>query len=249
MKPLTDEILFISDLHLSSARPATTDRFVRFIKGRASTAGCLYILGDLFDAYLGDDDLAAPNDRVRHALGQLTAGGTRVAFQPGNRDFLLGSAFARATGVSLLDDYHTVEAYGQRVLLMHGDLLCTDDVQYQAARCRVRTPAWREYALGKPLWLRRLHARWYRLKSRLDQRGKSGAIMDVNLDTVETTLQTHAVSILIHGHTHRPGLNQPVASPARTRRIVLPEWDGQEQVLCWTAEGFRMTALAVESPP
>lgn len=243
MKARTDESLFISDLHLSPARPATTDRFIRFLAERAPEAAQLYILGDLFDAYLGDDDHCLLNERVRKALKTLTAQGTGIAFQPGNRDFLLGQAFARAAGLVYLDDHCVVDLYGTRTLLMHGDLLCSDDVQYLSARRRVRTPEWQHSALSKPLWLRRLYARWYRFKSTLDKRGKRSEIMDVNLQTVAEIMQNFEVSVLIHGHTHRPGLDQPVINPAVARRIVLPEWDGREAILCCRADGYRLEPL------
>lgn len=243
MKPRTDETLFISDLHLSPARPACTNRFIRFLAGRARTATQLYILGDLFDAYLGDDDRSSLNEQVRKALKALTDQGTGVAFQPGNRDFLLGQAFTRATGLVYLEDHCVIHLYGTPTLLMHGDLLCSDDVQYLTARRKVRTPEWQHTALSKPLWLRRLYARWYRFKSTLDKSGKRNEIMDVNLETVAETMQNFGVSVLIHGHTHRPGLNQPVIDPAVARRIVLPEWDGREAVLCCSADGYRLESL------
>lgn len=244
MKPLTDETLFVSDLHLSPARPATTDRFIRFLQGRAGQARYLYILGDLFDVYLGDDDRSTPYRQVRAALQALTRQGTQVGFQPGNRDFLVGEDFYQSTGVIELGDYAVIDVHGTPVLLMHGDLLCTDDEQYQAARRRIRTAEWRHKALSKPLWLRRLYARWYRYKSQRDKSGKRDEIMDVNLATVTATLKAHQVSMVIHGHTHRPGLNQPVAHPDTERRIVLPEWDGQETVLCGAANGYLMEPLA-----
>jgi len=232
------ETLFISDLHLSPLRPATLGAFLEFVSGRAAGAERLYILGDLFDAYLGDDDLSPPHADIRQALKHLTAGGTQVFFQSGNRDFLLGQAFAEATGVVLLGDYALIDLYGNKALLTHGDLLCTDDTGYQAARLRVRTPEWRDYALGKPLWLRRLYARWYRWKSSLDKSGKSREIMDVNPDTVVGIMQARAVQLLIHGHTHRPGVY--LHAPAAGTRIVLPEWDDRARVLCWTPSGYNL---------
>lgn len=237
------ETLFISDLHLTPQRPATLQRFLRFLAERAARAERLYILGDLFDAYLGDDDLASPNREVRSALKRLTASGTQVFFQPGNRDFLLGEGFGAATGVELLGDYTVIDLYGTPALLTHGDLLCTDDVQYQAARQKVRSPEWRRYALGKPLWMRRLYARWYRFKSTLDKSGKHHEIMDANPNTVITVMQAFGVHLLIHGHTHRPGLSQHGLGTETGIRIVLPEWDDRETVLCWNHEGYRQEPL------
>lgn len=238
------ETLFISDLHLSVARPEVVRRFLAFLDGRAAGAAALYVLGDLFDAYIGDDDNGEPNRSVKAALRRLVEGGTAVWFQHGNRDFLLGERFARETGISLLGDYAVVDLYGEPTLLTHGDLLCTDDVQYQAARLRVRSPEWQANALGKPLWMRRLYARWYRLKSGYDKKGKTLDIMDVNAETVRASVAERNVRRLIHGHTHRPGRYQlDLAGGQSFERIVLPEWAGAETLLCVSAEGYRVEPL------
>lgn len=235
---MKNETLFISDLHLCSARPEITRRFLRFLEHRAGNAERLYVLGDLFDAYLGDDDNNSPNREIKSAFRRLTESGTKVYFQHGNRDFLLGERFARETGLILLGDYEVVDLYGVPTLLTHGDLLCTDDVQYQKARERVRTDCWKQSALSKPLWLRRLYARWYRFKSSLDKRGKSEEIMDVNAETVRATMFRCGVERLIHGHTHRPGVHELGIEKKRCWRFVLPEWGHGETVLCWSQEGF-----------
>lgn len=235
---MKNETLFISDLHLCSARPEITRRFLRFLEHRAGNAERLYVLGDLFDAYLGDDDNNSPNREIKSAFRRLTESGTKVYFQHGNRDFLLGERFARETGLILLGDYEVVDLYGVPTLLTHGDLLCTDDVQYQKARERVRTDCWKQSALSKPLWLRRLYARWYRFKSGLDKRGKSEEIMDVNAETVRATMFRCGVERLIHGHTHRPGVHELGIEKKRCWRFVLPEWGHGETVLCWSQEGF-----------
>jgi UDP-2,3-diacylglucosamine hydrolase len=235
---LKNETLFISDLHLCSARPEITRRFLRFLEHRAGNAERLYVLGDLFDAYLGDDDNNSPNREIKSAFRRLTESGTKVYFQHGNRDFLLGERFARETGLILLGDYEVVDLYGVPTLLTHGDLLCTDDVQYQKARERVRTDCWKQSALSKPLWLRRLYARWYRFKSGLDKRGKSEEIMDVNAETVRATMFRYGVERLIHGHTHRPAVHELEIEKKRCWRFVLPEWGHGETVLCWSQEGF-----------
>ncbi|MGX2040851.1 UDP-2,3-diacylglucosamine diphosphatase [Methylocaldum sp. MU1018] len=237
------ETLFISDLHLSSARPEITQRFLQFLGCRARESGRLYILGDLFDAYLGDDDDFSPNREVKAAFKSLTDSGTKVYFQHGNRDFLLGNRFARETGVSLLSDYEVIDLYGVSTLITHGDLLCTDDVLYQRARERVRTEAWKRAALSKPLWLRRLYARWYRFKSGLDKRGKTAEIMDVNPEAVKATMRRYGVNRLIHGHTHRPAVHDLEIENKRCRRFVLPEWGRNETVLCWNQEGFHTEAI------
>lgn len=233
------ETLFVSDLHLTAARPETVSRFLQFLSERAAGSEQLFILGDLFDAYLGDDDLSSPFQEVRAHLRQLTLDGTRVFFQAGNRDFLLGSDFAQDTGVTLLGDYAVVDLYGTATLLTHGDLLCTDDVEYQAARKRVRAPEWRAYALGKPLWLRRLYARWYRFKSGRDKGGKTLEIMDANPQAIIEALMTHNTRRLVHGHTHRPGFHMHETPSGESERLVLPEWNGEEWLLVIDETGGR----------
>lgn len=236
---MNDEILFISDLHLSATRPNAVDVFGRFLATRAAGARALYVLGDLFDAYIGDDDLGFPNGQVGLALGALTAQGTPVHFQHGNRDFLLGLEFARRTGVSLLPDYAVVNLYGIPTLVTHGDLLCTDDVQYQTARARIRTPEWRQRALSKPLFIRRWYARWYRYRSGRDKRGKTVEIMDVNADAVIETMRRHGVTRLIHGHTHRPAVHEVALGGSSGQRFVLAEWQDRGETLVWTPAGCR----------
>lgn len=238
------ETLFISDLHLSAARPETARRFPRFLDEQVQGAERLYILGDLFDAYIGDDDNSWPNRDVKAALRRLVESGTDVWFQHGNRDFLLGPRFAAETGVKLLGDYAVIDLYGVKTLLTHGDLLCTDDVQYQAARLRVRAESWKQNALAKPLWLRKLYARWYRLKSGFDKSGKTYEIMDANPEAVIEALREQGATRLIHGHTHRPAVHDIEIDGTACQRFVLPEWNGQEWVLCWDAEGFRREAIA-----
>lgn len=225
------ETLFISDLHLTVARPETVSRFLHFLSDRAPQSQQLFILGDLFDVYLGDDDLSSPYQEVRSHLKRLTDGGTTVFFQAGNRDFLLGERFAHDTGVSLLGDYAVFDLYGIPTLLTHGDLLCTDDIDYQTARKRVRTPEWRDYALGKPLWMRRLYARWYRFKSGRDKGGKTLEIMDANLGAIEVAIDQYSAARLIHGHTHRPHFHSLKTPSGTYERIVLPEWNGEEWLL------------------
>ena len=232
------EVLFLSDLHLSAERRPAVDAFVQFLGNRAPAAEAVYILGDLFDAYIGDDDLGFPNGVVGSALRTLTAAGTRVYFQHGNRDFLVGECFARRTGVQLLADYAVIDLQGVRTLLTHGDLLCTDDVQYQTARERVRTSEWKKRALSRPLFVRRWYARWYRYKSGRDKSGKTAEIMDVNDDTVVETMRRHGVTRLIHGHTHRPAVYDVKLGEGPGQRFVLAEWKGHAEVLAWINGGW-----------
>lgn len=234
---MTAETLFISDLHLSVVRPETTRRFLSFMESRALSAERLYILGDLFDAYIGDDDDSSPNREVKTVIRKVVDAGTAVYFQHGNRDFLVGEEFGRQTGATLMGDWAVIDLYGEPALLTHGDLLCTDDVLYQDARARVRAPEWKRDALSKPLFARKLYARWYRFKSGLDKRKKTLDIMDANPQAVADSFQRHGVSILIHGHTHRPGMETLHIQGQPARRFVLAEWLSSGGALCWRGDG------------
>ena len=230
---MTSETLFISDLHLSAITGDRTARFLDFLNVRARGAHRLYILGDLFDAYIGDDDDSSPNRPVKHALRTLTESGTEVYFMHGNRDFLVGERFFAETGAMPLDDYATVDLYGKQALITHGDLLCTDDTRYQDARRRVRAEAWKQAALAKPLWIRQCYARWYRFRSGLHKRGQEQEIMDVNLQTVVDVMTAHGIDLLIHGHTHRPACH----THGERTRWVLPEWTDRASLLSWNETG------------
>lgn len=235
------EILFISDLHLSLEKPELTRHFLRFLTERATQAAHVYILGDLFDAWVGDDDHTPPSGKIRTALQQLIASGTQVYLQTGNRDFLLGQAFCAQTGVQLLGDYAVIDLFGVKTLLTHGDLLCTDDLAYQTFRVKARSAAWQESILSKPLWLRLLAARWYRLRSFWHKRQKSADIMDVNAQTVCEVMRQHQVTRLIHGHTHRPAVHEWVLDGQPVQRIVLPQWTPQQvTLLAWHSTGYQL---------
>ncbi len=236
---LTQEIIFISDLHLSLEKKDLTRRFVSFLDNRAKQAEALYILGDLFDAWIGDDDNTPPNRLIKKHLKQLSESGTAVFFQSGNRDFLLGQRFAAETGVTLLGDYHVFDLFGVRTLLTHGDLLCTDDIPYQQFRAKSHTQKWMQDVLSKPLWLRLLAARWYRFRSYFHKRKKSSDIMDVNQETVVDTMRRYRCSRLIHGHTHRPAIHQVDIDGQHGQRFVLADWKkNSASALCWSEDGF-----------
>lgn len=237
------ELLFISDLHLNAIRRDAVRCCLRFLGGRAVGAKALYILGDLFDAYIGDDDRSFPHRDVKCSLRELTARGTRVFFQHGNRDFLVGERFVRETGAELLGDYAVIDVHGTPTLVTHGDLLCSDDVHYQRARQRVRTEVWKRNALAKPLFARRLYARWYRYKSGRDKSGKSAEIMDVSPATVIEVMRRYGVSRLIHGHTHRPGVHHVPLKGSGGQRFVLAEWTDQGILMVWTPSGYRIEAI------
>jgi UDP-2,3-diacylglucosamine hydrolase len=176
-------------------------------------------LGKLAE-FAEDDDFTATSAKVRRELKQLTDTGVNVYLQRGNRDFLISERFARGTGVVLLDDYTVIELEGQRTLLTHGDLLCSDDLAYQAFRVKSRTQAWQQNVLSKPLWLRLLAARWYRLRSFWYKLKKSSDIMDVNQITVKHIMAQHDCSQLIHGHTHRAGKHEFMLNGVKATRIV-----------------------------
>ena len=217
-------ILFISDLHLSFDKPKITRHFVHFLQTKARQVRAVYILGDLFDAWVGDDDFTAPNAQIRRELKQLTDSGVEVYLLRGNRDFLIGERFARGTGVILLDDFAVIELEDERTLLTHGDLLCSDDLPYQAFRAKSRSPEWQQNVLSKPLWLRLLAARWYRVRSFWHKQKKSDYVMDVNQTTVENLMQQHQCTRLIHGHTHRPALHEFKINGKKAQRFVLSDW-------------------------
>jgi UDP-2,3-diacylglucosamine hydrolase len=235
----TRETLFVSDIHLSPLRPATVALFLRFLRERAPGAEALYVLGDLFDGWIGDDDPDPPAPQVTAALQALTAGGTAVYFQHGNRDFLVGRRFARASGCRLLPDPAVHDLYGEPTLLMHGDLLCTNDVAYQRFRRRVHNPLLQWAFLHLPLSRRRRVAADYRRRSGEATTEKTVEIMDVSPATVADYMQRHRVRRLIHGHTHRPRRQVLELDGRPAERWVLAEWRPQQgQVLCCTPDGL-----------
>jgi len=232
--------LFISDLHLTLERPEITHKFIIFLQSRAKSAKCLYILGDLFDTWIGDDDFSPPIKSVKKALKQLTEQGTSIFYIHGNRDFLIGQRFSKESGVTLLDEYTVIDLYGTPTLLTHGDLLCTDDLPYQEFRRQSHSLAWQKNVLSKPLLLRLLYARWYRLRSYFHKRKKSQDIMDVNHETVKRVMQQYQVTQLIHGHTHKPAVHKLKINQKTAHRFVLAEWKKEQaSFLCWSASGYK----------
>lgn len=236
--------LFISDLHLSDDRPAITELFCDFLAREARAAEALYILGDFFEYWIGDDAVEQAEYRpIVTALRALADAGTPIHVMHGNRDFLLGERFARASGCRLLADPARIDLYGTPTLLMHGDTLCTDDVEYLAFRRVVRDPAWQREFLAKPTAEREAMARGYRARSRESTARKAPEIMDVTQTAVAETLRAHGVRQLIHGHTHRPGEHVFDLDGAPARRLVLGDWYEQGSVLRCDARGARLEAL------
>lgn len=230
--------LFVSDLHLDPARPAITALFLRFLREQAATADALYVLGDLFEAWVGDDDPSDAGNEVAAGLRALADAGVPVYFIHGNRDFLVGQDYARRAGMRILPDPAVVSLYGQPVLLMHGDLLCSDDTAYQAFRAQTRDPAWQAKFLAQPLTARVAFAAQARQASMARQqemiagdRGTFETVTDVTPATVEATLARFGVDTLIHGHTHRPATHALTVGDRACRRIVLGDWYEQGSVL------------------
>ncbi|MCL4780888.1 MAG: UDP-2,3-diacylglucosamine diphosphatase [Gammaproteobacteria bacterium] len=231
-------ILFVSDLHLHSSRPAVTDCFLRFLADTASQAKALYILGDLFESWIGDDAPGTTGEQVCTALRSFTARGVPCSFMHGNRDFLIGQDFAARSGLTLLPDETIIDLYGERALLMHGDTLCSDDHAYQRYRRIVRSPVVQALYLALPVRARSHIEAQLRSRSTASHGSKPAMLMDVNQQTVAAVMERHGVSLLIHGHTHRPAIHRfDNAQQATATRIVLGDWYEQGSVLRWTPSG------------
>lgn len=219
--------LFISDLHLQAAHPRTADAFLAFLAERAVHAERLYLLGDIFEYWAGDDDLADPFNRaIADAIRRVADAGTRVYWMDGNRDFLVDTGFADAAGLTLLDEPHVEDFGGTRVVLVHGDAQCTDDTKYMAFRAQVRDPAWQSQFLAMPLAQRKAIIAGLREGSRAAQGDKSYEIMDVTPSAIAELHAGSGADTIIHGHTHRPALH---ADANGRRRYVLPDWELDQQ--------------------
>jgi UDP-2,3-diacylglucosamine hydrolase len=218
----TTVALFVSDLHLSPDTPKTLAAFFSFLENQAVQATQLYLLGDLFEYWPGDDDVDSPFPQlVCQALKRVSDQGTKIFWISGNRDFLVGSAFAEAAGLVLLTEPHVAKIGSKKILLVHGDAQCTDDTAYMAFRTQVRNPEWQAAFLARPLAERKSIIAGMREGSRAAQKEKSMAIMDVNPAQIAALFKTHQVNLLIHGHTHRPDVHY---TPEGVR-YVLPDWD------------------------
>jgi UDP-2,3-diacylglucosamine hydrolase len=219
--------LFISDLHLQPSQPELLRASLRWLDTATHGVDTLYILGDLFEAWIGDDDDAPWLDEFAAVLQRVADSGTSIYFMHGNRDFLLGNAFAERCGMKLLPESTVIDLYGHRTLLMHGDTLCTEDQEYMAFRAQVRNPQWQQMILSQPLEQRRALAAMLREKSKMAGSNKTENIMDVTPDEVTRVLQEANVDRLIHGHTHRPARHSLTVSGKPAERIVLGDWDMQ----------------------
>lgn len=235
--------LFISDLHLSEQEPVITAGFLRFLQEEAPNADALYILGDLFDAWIGDDDPAPLHKTVAQALKSLTDSGVPCYFAHGNRDFLLGRRFAHQSGLQLLATETVLDLYGRRTLLLHGDTLCTDDHAYQNFRRKVHNPLIQRLFLWLPLSFRlRIAARMRAASQRANQH-KSMTIMDVNADEVINRLHDHHATLMIHGHTHRPAIHVIDQDSVKAERAVLGAWHQEGSWLQVTPDDVRLSSF------
>lgn len=218
--------LFVSDVHLQPALPRTTQAFIDFLRQRAVKAQQLYLLGDLFEYWAGDDDITTPyNAQIVNVIRGVSDAGVAVFWIPGNRDFLVGQDFASAAGLTLLPDPFVASIAGNRIMLTHGDAQCTDDQAYMAFRAQVRDPAWQRNFLAMPLAQRKAIIDGMRSGSREAQRSKSYEIMDVNADAIAALYATTGTAIMVHGHTHRPAVHEVQANGEKRVRHVLPDWD------------------------
>ncbi|OLS58894.1 UDP-2,3-diacylglucosamine diphosphatase [Pseudomonas putida] len=235
-------ILLISDLHLQEERPDITRAFLDLLATRARDAQALYILGDFFEAWIGDDGMTPFQQSICQALRELSDAGTRVFLMHGNRDFLIGQAFCKAAGCTLLKDPSVVEMGGEPVLLMHGDSLCTRDEAYMKLRRYLRNPLSLWILRHLPLSTRHKLARKLRSESKAQTRMKANDIVDVTAEDIPRLMQRHGVHTLIHGHTHRPAIHKLTLDDGSAgRRIVLGDWDRQGWALQVDEQGFQLS--------
>ena len=236
---------FIADLHLEESRPDITDAFLGFLPAYAHNINALYILGDFFEAWIGDDEHTPLQQTVAEALQAVTETGTALYLMHGNRDFLIGQDFCDRVGATLLDEPTVIDLNGEPTLLMHGDSLCTADEEYQKFRASMRNPQWQKAFLQRPLADRQTVARQMREISQARNQGKEQTIMDVTPEEVVADMERHRVQQLIHGHTHRPAVHELEANGAPARRYVTGDWHEK----AWFIEAREGTAPELLSVP
>ena len=244
-------IFFVSDLHLSPRSPGATRLFLQFLGGRARQADELFILGDLFEAWIGDDDCEAPfNAEVVAALRLASESGLKISAMHGNRDFLLGTGFTAASGVKLLTDPYILSTAEWQFVLSHGDALCLDDAAYMAFRTQVRNPAWQAALLAKPLAERRAIAAHMREVSESSQRGKENPYTDLQAAATDDFLREHGYATFIHGHTHQPAKHDHIVDGIHVERWVLADWhEDRGECLVWDGEALSREAITLENRP
>lgn len=236
--------VFLSDVHLDVKRTDITRQLVEFLQALPETTERLYIVGDLFEAWIGDDAPGPVGEHTMSVLRTISNRGVGCFFTHGNRDFLIGERFAASTGFELLDEEALIDCYGTRVLLMHGDSLCTDDTEYQKLRATLRDPQFQSHLMTLSVPQRLEMAQQLRAASATEMATKSEDIMDVNQRAVEDALRRHDVTDLLHGHTHRPGVHEFEVDGRACRRIVLGDWYEQGSVAYWSREGVELQSLA-----
>lgn len=229
-------ILFISDLHLCEQQPQITRSFLNFCKNKARHARALYILGDFFEYWLGDDAIDKTAQTVQQVLHQLSTEGIELYFMAGNRDFLLGQAYADSCGMKIIQEPYLLDLQDQQVLLVHGDAECTDDVPYQQARLMLRNPEWQQQFLQMPINKRIEFAQQARMQSQEHTQNTQAEIMDVNSEAIQALFNQHPITTLIHGHTHRPAVHQFQGK----QRIVLGDWHHQSSYLEFKKGSFKL---------
>ncbi len=232
--------LFISDLHLDDARPQSTELFERFIREEAMQADALFVLGDLFEYWAGDDMPSKTSARVAAALSSLAESGVPAYFMHGNRDFLVGEEFAAQSRLELLPEAHLIDLHGTQTLLLHGDTLCIDDTVYQEIRLKVRSDQWQTWFLSQSPAEREAFALGARKESRAHQSNLSMDIMDVNQGFVCRTFERYGVSQMIHGHTHRQAVHDHQTSDGSAQRFVLGDWYDKGSVLRASTDGLKL---------
>lgn len=235
--------LFIADLHLQTKEPAITAGFLRLLRNEARSADALYILGDLFEAWIGDDDNTPLHQEIASALNELSQSGVPCYFIHGNRDFLLGQRFARRCGMTLLAEETVITLYGRKMLIMHGDTLCTEDKEYQAFRSRVHNRLIQSIFLSLPLFIRQRIAAKMRANSQRANHYKREDIMDVTPQTVIEKMEQYQVQWLIHGHTHRPAVHPLAVNGQPAWRMVLGAWHHEGSMIKVTPEDVELLAF------
>jgi UDP-2,3-diacylglucosamine hydrolase len=236
--------LFVSDLHLDAQHPEISRQFLAFLAGPATEADALYILGDLFEVWIGDDDPDPEKQRIVAGLRKLTDSGVPCYIMHGNRDFLLGKRFCADSGCRMLEDPTIIQLHGDRVLTMHGDALCTDDHSYQNLRAMVRDPGWQKMFLALSPQQRLTLAEEARAGSKVHIAQAMSSIMDVNADAVAAAMRGAGVKLLLHGHTHRPNVHRFELDGAPAARIVLGDWHEQGSVLRWDERGYDLSSIS-----
>ncbi len=235
--------VFLSDVHLDASRPAITEQLIAFLNALPVSTERLYIVGDLFEAWIGDDAPGTVGKQLVPVLKALTGRGVEGFFTHGNRDFMIGEKFATLTGFDLLPDEIVIDCYGISVLLLHGDTLCTDDTDYQALRTTLRNPAFQENLMNMSVPQRVDLAQQLRSASTAEMSNKTEDIMDANQTAVVDALNRHEVDVMLHGHTHRPQVHYFDIDARPRQRIVLGDWFEQGSVVFWSDDGFELQSL------